>query len=110
MRLGSDRLPSLVLGGESLSVRRVEVVAPLPLTMKNPNDNQRMRDSGTFWRALLVGMACPSLVLGGESLSVRRVEVGNVLDRDAMRGDWVRVGEDFRRVIAREETAHADRK
>jgi hypothetical protein len=28
-------------------------------------------------------------------------------DRDAMRGDWERIGMDFRHVIAREETNHA---
>lgn len=85
------------------------LVAPSQSTMKITNDTQRPRERGTFWRALLVGMACPSLVLGGESLPIRRVEVGKALDRDAMRGDWVRIGEDFRKVIAREEAARTDR-
>lgn len=77
--------------------------------MKRKDDPNSTHERGTFWRALLLGMACPSLVLGGESLPIRRVEVTDVLDRDAMRGDWVRIGNDFRTVIAREEAAHADR-
>jgi hypothetical protein len=66
-------------------------------------------ERGACWRALLVGMACPSLVLGGESLPIRRIEVVKALDRDAMRGDWVRVGNDLRGVIALEEAARSSR-
>ena len=78
--------------------------------MTRKDDIIHTRERGAFWRALLVGMACPGLVFGGESLSIRRIEVRDALDRDALRGDWVRVGNDFRKVIASEEAAHTDRR
>lgn len=85
------------------------LVAPSRSTMKRVDYPHPTDERGAFWRALLVGMACPSLVLGGESLPIRRIEVVKALDRDAMRGDWVRVGNDLRGVIALEEAARSSR-
>lgn len=58
-----------------------------------------------FWSAFWCGMASPGLLLAGDVVRIPRVEVRQVSALDAMRGDWENIGDDFRRVISREETA-----
>jgi hypothetical protein len=58
-----------------------------------------------FWSAFWCGMAAPGLLFAADGVRITRVEARHVGVRDAMRGDWIRIGEDFQRVIAREEAA-----
>jgi len=43
--------------------------------------------------------------LAGDVVRIPRVEVRQVSALDAMRGDWEKIGDDFRRVISREAAA-----
>ena len=60
-----------------------------------------------FWSAFWCGLASPLLLTSADSVRLPRVEPRQVSDLDALRGDWEKIGGDFRRVIAREEAAHA---
>lgn len=54
-----------------------------------------------FW----CGIDSPGLLFAGDVVRVPRVEVRQVSALDAMRGDWEKIGNDFRRVISREAAA-----
>jgi hypothetical protein len=63
-----------------------------------------------FWAAFWQGVAAPTLVLATppahhiDAPAITPITHGRS-DLDAMRGDWCRVGEDFRHVISREEAS-----
>jgi hypothetical protein len=67
-----------------------------------------MNKAHTFWSAFWQGVAAPSIFYS-PTVHTQMIECPSAhrSDRDAMRGDWERIGMDFRHVIAREETNHA---
>lgn len=66
-----------------------------------------IRQRKLFWSAFLCGMASPGLLFAADKVRFTRVEVRQTNARDAMRGDWEKIGHDFRTVITREEATAA---
>ena len=64
-----------------------------------------MKKKDAFWSAFWQGIAAPALAFAAPAHS-QMIEspATSRTDLDAMRGDWMRVGKDFKLVIAREET------
>lgn len=58
-----------------------------------------------FWSAFWCGMAAPGLLFASDSTRIARVEARPIGARDAMRGDWMKIGGDFRTVMVREEAS-----
>ena len=56
-----------------------------------------------FWVAFWQGLASPGLVFAQPPSTLFETPAPGRSDLEAMRGDWERVGADFRHVIAREE-------
>jgi hypothetical protein len=67
--------------------------------------NARQHQRKMFWSAFFCGMSSPTLLFSSDAIRLPRVEVRQGSDLDAMRGDWEKIGNDFRTVIAREEAA-----
>lgn len=66
------------------------------------------RRKSAFWAAFWSGMSGSAMLYAPESPRFTRIEVAQSTkqsDRDAMRGDWVAIGNDFKHVIARETPA-----
>jgi hypothetical protein len=62
--------------------------------------------SKAFWTAFWSGIASPGMVLAADLPKISRLEAPACRsDRDAMRSDWVKIGQDFSRVIEREITS-----
>lgn len=56
-----------------------------------------------FWSAFLTGMSAPAMLFAADRIELHRVDIERVPSaRDSMRGDWERLGNDFRTVISRE--------
>jgi hypothetical protein len=63
---------------------------------------EKRHDFGAFWRDVFLGLAAPEL-LTGERPRISRIQSPPVRTvREALRGDWMKIGEDFRRVMGRE--------
>ena len=69
------------------------------------NNSLQKRRRVAFWSAFWASMTAPALAVDDKP-SITRISLPEVTPRDSMRGDWERIGEDFGRVIAREEIAH----
>jgi hypothetical protein len=57
-----------------------------------------------FWSAFWCGMSAPGMLFAADHVKITRVSAPASSARDSMRGDWVRLGNDFRSVITREKT------
>lgn len=68
----------------------------------NVNHHTRRK---AFWSAFWCGLAAPGLLFAADTTRISRVEARQVGARDAMRGDWMKIGGDFRQVMTREEAA-----
>lgn len=66
-------------------------------------DLQRRRRAA-FWSAFWAAISAPGLALADRP-SITRIDLPDTSPMDAMRSDWKRIGDDFSRVIAREENA-----
>lgn len=65
-----------------------------------------MKKSHAFWAAFWHGLAAPAMAFSPSQIPTIESPTVGRSDRDAMRGDWERIGGDFRNVIAREEARH----
>lgn len=64
-----------------------------------------MKSSKAFWAAFWGGVAAPGMLFAADCPKIQRVETARTSATDSMRGDWVRIGGDFARVIDREKAA-----
>jgi hypothetical protein len=55
----------------------------------------------TFWMAFWSGLAAPGLLFATPNYP--RIPLPETTNQAALRGDWERIGEDFNRVILREQ-------
>jgi hypothetical protein len=61
-----------------------------------------MNQAKTFWLAFWSGLAAPGMLFG-QTPEIPRIRALSDTSRNAMRSDWVKIGEDFNRVITREQ-------
>ena len=67
-------------------------------------ENELMnKHSKAFWAAFWSGLAAPGILFANETPTIHRIEMNKTSLRDTLRGDWVKIGIDFGKVIAREE-------
>jgi hypothetical protein len=67
------------------------------------------RTHKAFWAAFWSGIAAPGMVCASETPKISRIETAHSSHksaRDAMRSDWVKIGQDFNTVITREKAAN----
>jgi hypothetical protein len=67
------------------------------------------RRKSAYWAAFWGGMAAPALLYATEPPRFTRIEITQSTkhsNRDAMRGDWIAIGNDFKHVISRETPAN----
>ena len=69
--------------------------------MKANNEQTKTIFWSAFWRSLVA-----SCFTSSPNIAISRIELPKRSERDAMRGDWERIGMDFKNVIDRETTNH----
>lgn len=87
----------------SAEVRTVTIEGLSNKSIALHNSPMKMITSKTFWTAFWSGIASPGIVLAADMPKISKIEAPACQsDRDAMRSDWVKIGQDFSRVIQRE--------
>lgn len=66
-----------------------------------------MKNINAFWAAFLSGIAAPGMLLSADTPRISRIETTHISLRDTMRGDWIKIGNDFGNVIKNEEARYS---